>query len=52
MGRIIAGFLAIALLAGCEASIRGPSAEIEMPKLKIYSGSGFCPPGHAKQGRC
>lgn len=52
MGRILAGLLAVALLTACEASIKGPSAEIGMPKLKIYSGSGFCPPGQAKNGRC
>ncbi len=52
MGRIFAGLLVVALLAACEASIRGPSAEIDLPKLKIYSGSGFCPPGQAKKGRC
>jgi hypothetical protein len=53
MGRLFAAVLAVALLTACEASIKGPSAEIGLPKLKIYSGSsGFCPPGQAKKGRC
>ena len=52
MGRIIAGLLVLSLLSACQASIRGPSAEIELPKVKIFSGGGFCPPGQAKKGRC
>ena len=52
LGRILVGLLAVALLAACEMSIKGPSAEIGLPKLKVYSGSGFCPPGQAKKGRC
>jgi len=52
MGRILAGLLAVALLTACEATIKGPSAEFDIPKLKIYSGSGFCPPGQAKKGNC
>ena len=57
MKHILIGFLAVALLTACEASIKGPSAEIGLSKVKIYSGSGssgsgFCPPGQAKKGRC
>ena len=57
MKHILICLLAVGLLAACEASIKGPSAEIGLPKLKIYSGSdssgsGFCPPGQAKKGRC
>lgn len=52
MGRILAGLLAVAFLTACEATIKPQSAEISMPKVKIYSGSGFCPPGQAKKGNC
>ena len=52
MGRVLATLLAVALLAGCEATLKGPSVEIGLQKMKIYSGSGFCPPGQAKKGRC
>ena len=57
MGRILVSLLAVALLAACQTSIKGPSAEIGMSKVKIYfgsgsSGRGFCPPGEAKKGRC
>ena len=50
------GLLAIGLLAACEASVRGPSAEISLPGIKVDSGhnssGGFCPPGQARKGRC
>ena len=57
MGRILVSLLAVALLAACQASIKGPSAEIGMSKVRYYlgsgsSGRGFCPPGQAKKGRC
>ena len=52
MKQILVSLLAVALLAACEASIKGPSVELGLSKVKIYSGSGFCPPGQAKKGRC
>jgi uncharacterized membrane protein len=57
MKQILVSLLAVALLTACEASIKGPSAELGLSKVKIYSGGGysgggFCPPGQAKKGRC
>lgn len=45
--------LALALsLAACAAELKGPSAEIKTPLLKVHHGHGFCPPGQAKKGNC
>jgi hypothetical protein len=52
MGRILMCLLAAALLTACEATVKGPSAELKFPSVKVHSGSGFCPPGQAKKGNC
>jgi len=52
MKRILIVFLSATLLMACEASVRGPSVEVDYPKLKLYDGPGFCPPGQAKKGNC
>lgn len=52
MGRVLMVFLAAGLLVACEASVRGPTAEIKLPTLRAYDGPGFCPPGQAKKGNC
>jgi hypothetical protein len=52
MGRIVSGLLILSLLSACQATVRGPSAELELSNVKISSGNGFCPPGQAKKGRC
>jgi hypothetical protein len=54
MARIVIVLFVATFLASCEATVRGPSAEISTPKLNLYDGSisYFCPPGQAKKGRC
>lgn len=59
MLRLAALLTAALVLAACEASVRGPSVEIEPPKIRIGDsgghgggGGGFCPPGQAKKGNC
>jgi len=52
MKRVLIVFLSATLLMACEASVRGPSVELSVPKLRAYDGPGFCPPGQAKKGRC
>ena len=40
-------------LVACAAEIRPPTVELRPAPVKaIVGGGGFCPPGHAKQGRC
>lgn len=40
-------------LAACAAELKGPSAEIKLPRLSVDHGhGGFCPPGQAKKGNC
>lgn len=52
MRRVLIVLLSATLLMSCEASVRGPSVEVGLPKLKVYDGPGFCPPGQAKKGNC
>jgi hypothetical protein len=54
MSRIVVLLLVSTFLASCEASVKGPSAEIKTPSLKIFTANSgnVCPPGQAKKGHC
>lgn len=52
MKRVLTVILSATLLMACEASVRGPSVELSVPKVKAYHSPGFCPPGQAKKGNC
>jgi hypothetical protein len=52
MKRLAICLMCAGLLAACEARLKAPSAEISLPKLKLQTGTGFCPPGQAKKGAC
>jgi hypothetical protein len=55
MRRLVALVLACSWLAACTAEVRPPSVELSPAPVKVViggGGSGFCPPGQAKKGRC
>lgn len=52
MIRLLTVFLSAALLMACEANVRGPSVELDIPKIKVFDSPGFCPPGQARKGNC
>ena len=53
MLRVTVAVLVVGLLAACAAEVKGPSAKIAFPEVKVGStGGGFCPPGQAKKGNC
>jgi hypothetical protein len=56
MRLILSAILAVSLLGGCAARVKGPEAEVVVPAISVDSaprgGGGFCPPGQAKKGRC
>ena len=45
-------FVGAFFLASCQTELEGPKLKVSAPALSIESGSGFCPPGQAKKGRC
>jgi hypothetical protein len=53
MRRLAALMLACSWLAACTAEVRPPSVDLRPAPVKVViGGSGFCPPGQAKKGRC
>lgn len=51
MLRFTTTVLLVAILGGCTAELKGPSAEISSPLFRADHGH-FCPPGQAKKGNC
>jgi hypothetical protein len=51
MLRFTMPILFAAVLAGCSAELKGPSAEFSSPLFRADHGH-FCPPGQAKKGNC
>jgi hypothetical protein len=40
------------VITACTATVRPPEVDIRPVGVQVGGGSGFCPPGQAKKGRC
>ena len=52
MWRLLMVLITLSLIPACTATVEPPKAKIVIPAVSVDGGSGFCPPGQAKKGRC